>query len=126
MRYYLISIHPAICVNTVYIYIATFYFASAGTIYYWAFVAIDGCPVTIRSSFPVNMPYLFVATTGVTFALNIANSHDINMYSLQATTYPPIFHKHFFTLPRSKFANRAINLGSSWAVNIFIIYQASR
>ncbi len=46
-------------VTNIYIYVATFHFASAITINYWDVVAIDSCMVTIQSSFTVNT-YMFL------------------------------------------------------------------
>ncbi len=51
---YPISIYSAFFVNNVFNYVATFHFASAVTIYYWAVVAVDGCLVTIHSFYTVN------------------------------------------------------------------------
>ncbi len=58
-NYYPIFIHPSYYVNNVYIYITNFHFAFAVTIYYWAVVAIDGCLVTIQSSYTLNI-YMFL------------------------------------------------------------------
>jgi hypothetical protein len=54
-KYYLISIHPAYCVNNVYTYVATLHVANGITIYHWAVVAVDGCLVTVQSFFTVNI-----------------------------------------------------------------------
>ncbi len=43
--------------------------------------------------------HVFVVTTSVIFVLNIGYSHAINIYSLQATTFPPVVWTLFYPVP---------------------------